>query len=47
MSKEGESKIKLIYDFNKEDIYIRLFGEEFVENNKDICKMIIDNNNMK
>ena len=43
MSKEEISEITIIYDINKEDKYVKIFGEEFVENNKNICKMIIDN----
>ena len=46
---KNESEIKIIYDINKKDIWyekngqnINIFGEEFVENNKNICKMIID-----
>ena len=35
------SEINLIYDINKENISI--FGYEFVRNNKNICRMIIDN----
>ena len=36
------TEINIIYNIeNKENI--ELFGDEFVENNKDICKMIIDN----
>ena len=27
--------------------YNNIFGEEFVKNNKNICKMIIDDKNMK
>ena len=41
MSEKDISEISIIYDINKEDINI--FGKEFVENNKNICKMIIDN----
>ena len=36
------TEINIIYNIeNKENI--ELFGDKFVENNKDICKMIIDN----
>ena len=38
------SEINIIYDFKKESN--KLFGYEFVENNKNILKMIIDNKNM-
>ena len=41
------SEINIIYDINKnlekEEDTINIFGSEFVENNKNICKMIIDN----
>jgi len=43
------SEINLIYDINKknkkiekDEDAINIFGEEFVKNNKNICKMIID-----
>ena len=43
-------EINIIYDINKKDKYIdsdenniNIFGSEFVKNNKNICKMIIDN----
>ena len=42
---KNESEIKIIYDINKKDIWyerIKIFGVDFVENNKNICKMIID-----
>ena len=50
MLKEDKSEIKLIYNINNKDKeyeeedeqIINIFGEEFVENNKNICKMIID-----
>ena len=35
-------EIYIIYDI-KEGNKIKIFGEEFVKNNKNICKMIIDN----
>ena len=35
------TEINIIYDFKGEEINI--FGSEFVNNNKNICKMIIDN----
>ena len=41
MSEKDISEISIIYDINKEDINI--FGKEFVENNNNICKIIIDN----
>ena len=36
------TEINIIYNIKNKE-YIRLFGAEFVENNKNICKMIIDN----
>jgi len=42
MSEKDISEINIIYDI-KEENKIRIFGSKFVENNKDICKMIIDN----
>ena len=46
MSKENISIINIIYNINEKDKeygYINIFGSEFVKNNKNICKMIIDN----
>ena len=46
MSKEDISIINIIYNINEKDKkydYINIFGSQFVENNKNICKMIIDN----
>ena len=46
------SEINIIYDINKKSKAtciesdkdaINIFGDEFVKNNKNICKMIIDN----
>ena len=42
MSEKDISEIEIIYDINGER-NIRIFGSNFVENNKDICKIIIDN----
>ena len=39
-------EINIIYNINNKE-YIRLFGDQFVENNKNICKMIIDNKEYK
>jgi len=36
------TEINIIYNIKNEE-YIKLFGYKFVENNKNICKMIIDN----
>ena len=41
MSKEDISIINIIYNINeknKKNGYIIIFGSEFVENNKNICK---------
>ena len=40
MSEKEISNIYIIYNINKDNINI--FGSKFVENNKNICKMIID-----
>ena len=40
MSKEDTSNINIIYKYEKN---INIFGSEFVKNNKNKCKMIIDN----
>jgi surface protein len=42
MSEKDISEIDIIYDI-KEEGNINIFGSEFVKNNKNICKMIIDN----
>ena len=41
MSKKDLSEINIIYDINGEK-EIKIFGVIFVQNNKNICKMIID-----
>ena len=44
MSEKDISIINIIYDINKENKEnINIFGEKFVENNLNICRMIIDN----
>ena len=46
MSKEDISNGSIIYNINEGDKKfenINIFGSEFVKNNKNICKMIIDN----
>ena len=44
MSKENISEISLVYNINNEnEENIRIFGHEFVKNNKNKCKMVIDN----
>ena len=42
MVEKDISEINIIYDIKKRN-NIRIFGHNFVENNKNICKMIIDN----
>ena len=42
MFENNISEINIIYDIKQEN-NIRIFGFNFVENNKNICKMIIDN----
>ena len=42
MFEKDISEINIIYDIKYQN-KIRIFGPKFVENNKDICKMIIDN----
>ena len=42
MSEEDISEINIMYNI-KEENKIRIFGDKFIENNKNICKMIIDN----
>ena len=48
MSKEDISEISIAYNINKKNKEnIRIFGHEFVKNNKYKCKMIIDNKEYK
>ena len=42
MSEKDISEINIIYDINGQNT-INIFGSLFVKNNKNICKMIIDN----
>ena len=42
MSEKVISEINIIYDINSQN-NITIFGYDFVKNNKNICKMIIDN----
>ena len=42
MSENDISEINIVYAINDEKD-INIFGAEFVKNNKDKCKMIIDN----
>ena len=47
MSKKDIAEIRIVYNINRKneenEENIRIFGHEFVENNKNKCKMIIDN----
>jgi len=44
MSEKDKSEINIIYQINKKNKEdINIFGKKFVENNKNICRMIIDN----
>ena len=48
MSGKDISIINIIYDINKENKEnIKIFGKKFVNNNRNICKMIIDNKEYK
>ena len=50
MSKEDESFINIIYNINEKDRKygnINIIGLEFVWNNRDKCKIIIDNKEYK
>ena len=42
MSEKDISEINIIYNIKRKN-NIKIFGSKFVENNKNICKMIIDN----
>ena len=42
MSEKDISEINIIYDIKGKN-KIKIFGAEFVKNNKNLCKMIIDN----
>ena len=43
MSKKDLSEINIIYNTEGYKENIRIFGAKFVKNNKNLCKMIIDN----
>jgi len=43
MENEDLSYINIIYDIKRAYKYIDIFGSKFVKNNKNKCKMIIDN----
>ena len=42
MSEKDISEINIIYDINGKN-NINILGRKFIDNNKNICKMIIDN----
>jgi len=46
MLEKDISKINIIYNIKQEN-NIRIFGSDFVKNNRNICKMIIDNKEKK
>ena len=46
MSEKDISEINIIYDI-KEENKIRIFGSKFVEKNRNLCKMIINNKEYK
>ena len=37
------NEITIIYKIKGNEVGIKLFGEEFIKNNKDKCKIIIEN----
>ena len=41
--KMNKNEINLIYNIQNNENEIKIFGEKFVENNKDLCKIIYDN----
>jgi len=43
MFDEDISEINIIYNNKINETNINIFGKYFVKNNKNICKMIIDN----
>ena len=36
------NEIRMIYEINENSEEIRIFGDKFVENNKNICKLLIN-----
>ena len=42
MPNKDITEINIIYNTKNKE-YINLFGDKFIENNKKICKMIVDN----
>ena len=43
MLKGDISEINIIYDIISDKEYINIFGYDFVKNNKNKCKMVINN----
>ena len=43
--KEIIDSITLVYKINLDETRINLFGKEFVNNNKNICKFVFEGNN--
>ena len=43
MVNKDTSTINILYDIKENEEEINIFGYEFVKNNKNKCKMIIDN----
>jgi len=41
------SEINIIYDIQRDEENIKIFGNKFVENNVNKCKIIIDNKEIK
>ena len=42
-NKMNKNEIDIIYNIPNNENEIKIFGKEFVENNKDLCKIIYDN----
>ena len=43
MLNQDLSEINIIYDIKRDEDTIKIFGNKFVENNVNKCKIIIDN----
>ena len=44
INEDNEDEIRMIYKINKNESSIRILGSKFVENNKDYCKIIYNDN---
>jgi len=42
MFNENLAEINIIYNIKRDEDNIQIFGKKFVENNKNICKMVIE-----